>query len=916
MASVETATDMITVKIDGMDVDVPKGTLIIRAAEKAGVYIPRFCDHPLLKPAAACRQCLVEVAMPNRQGVVSKMPKPQPACAMEVSPGMEVYTQRTSEVAKKAQQGVMEFMLINHPLDCPVCDKAGECPLQNQQLEEGRTHSRFADVKRTFEKPVNLSENILLDRDRCILCQRCVRFSDQIAGDPFIQLQGRGGGTPGYANHGLHGSQVGNFDANVLKFAHSDGTQPEPVHNDLSGPQGQPGQKEGYACADVPNAESDIHGHPFNSYFSGNVIQICPVGALTSASYRFRARPFDLVSVPSVAEHDASGSAIRVDYRRGHVVRRMAWEDPEVNEDWITDKDRFAFHWQESARRIHYPLIANSSAVHSASAANDTSLTRTQSTQSDQSAEGFASVSWHEGITAAARGLAGKKVGVLIGGRLPLEDAYAYQKFARRVLGTNDIDFRTRATSEEEEQFLAAAVAGSGRGVTYNDVEHAGHVLAVGLEVEEEIGALFLRLRKGVLAHSTSVSVISAYRTRGTEKLNARFLPAQPGEEAAILDSIAGAANNANNASNSATDPAAGSEPTSAAPALLYKELHDDLCKENSVILVGERAAQTPGALSAAVKLAKRTGARLAWVPRRAGDRGAVDAGALPGLLPGGRLVADPQARADVARVWGVDPAAIVSTPGRNTQQILQACANGELDALLLAGVQLCDLPADYAELALSKAFVVQLETQQTETTNYANVVLPVATPHEKGGTFVNWEGRMRPFGQVLTSTVQADRAVLRDLATAMGVDLGMESLEAVVKEIQQLRLWNGARAHVPHVPPSFIPAAAGQVRLASWKLMLDQGALQTGEENLAATARKPVAVMSLRTAVNAGFNGQGSTDATIAGPRGSITLPAVINDSIPDGVVWVPQNSLGSQIASIGVAAGDAVSLKKAEVA
>ena len=859
MTAVDTATDLITVKVDGQEVAVPKGTLIIRAAEQAGIYIPRFCDHPLLKPAAACRQCLVEVAMPNRDGVVSKMPKPQAACAMTVSPGMEVYTQRSSEVAKKAQQGVMEFMLINHPMDCPVCDKGGECPLQNQQLEEGRTHSRFVDVKRTYPKPVSVSEQVLLDRDRCILCQRCVRFQDQIAGDPFIQLQGRGGGTPGYGIHGLHGSQIGNFDAGVLDFAGSDGEAKECVANDYAGPRGEAGMSAGFAAGPVGNAEADVNGKPFNSYFSGNVIQICPVGALTSASYRFRARPFDLVSVPSVAEHDASGSAIRVDYRRGEVVRRMAWEDPEVNEEWITDKDRFAFRWQQGQDRLRYPRMAGAPAD--------------------------APISWFEAIDAAAAGLKGKKVGVLIGGRLPLEDAYAYSKFARVVLGTNDIDFRTRAGNGEEDAFLGA-IAGSGFGVTYSDVEHAKHVLTVGLEAEEECGALFLRLRKGALNKSTSVSVISAYRTAGTAKMFARFVPAKPAEQAMILDGI---------------QEGVGGE---------LGNIFADLNGDGGVILVGERAARTPGTLSAALRLAQRTGAKLAWVPRRAGDRGAVDAGAMPNLLPGGRPVADSAARVDAAAVWGV--AALPAEPGKRTGEILAAAASGELDALLLAGVSLDDLPAG-AQAALEKAFVVQLEVRDTATAAYADVLLPVAPPSEKGGTFVNWEGRMRPFGQVLTSTFRPDRAVLNDIAAAMGTDLGLASLTDVVNEYAQLREWDGERVAAPSEPASSAVASSGVV-LATWKQMLDAGELQSGEPHLASTARKPVAVLSVATAVNAGFKGGGSM-LTVSGAAGSMELPAVIDDSIPDGMVWVPENAVGASLSQIGVSAGSSVTIKASEV-
>ncbi len=345
---------------------------MIRAAEQIGVQIPRFCDHPLLAPVGACRQCLVDVPdAGNGRG----FPKPQASCTLPVAEGMVVNTQATSEVADKAQQGIMEFLLINHPLDCPVCDKGGECPLQNQAMSNGRGETRFDGVKRTFPKPINISAQVLLDRERCVLCARCTRFSEQIAGDPFIALIERGAL-----------QQVGIYE------------------------------KE-----------------PFESYFSGNTIQICPVGALTSAEYRFRSRPFDLVSSPSVAEHDACGSAIRVDHRRGKVMRRLSGNDPEVNEEWITDKDRFAFRYAQSGDRLTHPMIREDGELRPAS--------------------------WPEAFAVAARGLdAAGATGVLPGGRVTAEDAYAYSKFARVALGTNDVDFRSRPLSAEEADFLAAEV--------------------------------------------------------------------------------------------------------------------------------------------------------------------------------------------------------------------------------------------------------------------------------------------------------------------------------------------------------------------------------------------------------------------------------------------------------------------------
>ena len=458
--------ETVTLTIDGAEVTVPKGTLVIRAAEQIGVQIPRFCDHPLLAPVGACRQCLVEVAMPGPDGEMRTMMgppgrvKPQASCTLTASDGMVVKTQVTSPIADKAQQGVMEQLLINHPLDCPVCDKGGECPLQNQAMSNGRGESRFTENKRTFPKPINISAQVLLDRERCVLCARCTRFSEQIAGDPFIALIERGAL-----------QQVGIYE------------------------------KE-----------------PFESYFSGNTIQICPVGALTSATYRFRARPFDLISTPSVAEHDSCGSAIRVDHRRGKVVRRLAGDDPAVNEEWITDKDRFAFSYTRAEDRLTHPMVRD----------EDTGELRV--------------ASWPEALAVAARGLrdAGQ-VGVLTGGRLTVEDAYAYAKFARVALGTNDIDFRARPHSSEETDFLAGVVAGSGLGVTFGDVERAGTVLLVGLEPEDEAGTLFLRLRKAA-RKGLSVFSVAPFTSRGLLKMHGTLIRTAPGEETSALQSLAAAA--------------------------------------------------------------------------------------------------------------------------------------------------------------------------------------------------------------------------------------------------------------------------------------------------------------------------------------------------------------------------------------
>ncbi|KIF04189.1 NADH-quinone oxidoreductase subunit G, partial [Streptomyces sp. RSD-27] len=448
------AENTVTLTIDGAELSVPKGTLVIRAAEQLGIEIPRFCDPPLLDPAGACRQCIVEVEGQR---------KPMASCTITCTDGMVVRTQLTSETADKAQRGVMELLLINHPLDCPVCDKGGECPLQNQAMSHGNAESRFEGHKRTYEKPVAISTQVLLDRERCVLCARCTRFSQQVAGDPMIELVERG------------------------------------------------------ALQQVGTGEGD----PFESYFSGNTIQICPVGALTSAAYRFRSRPFDLVSSPGVCEHCAGGCATRTDHRRGKVMRRLAAEDPEVNEEWICDKGRFAFRYAQRPDRLTTPLVRGADGV-------------------------LAPASWPEALEAAAAGLtaARGRAGVLTGGRLTVEDAYAYAKFARVVLDTNDIDFRARVHSAEETEFLAASVAGTGKdldgtGVTYASLEAAPAVLLAGIEAEEEAPGVFLRLRKAHRKHGQKTYALAPFATRGLTKAGGTLLAAAPGTEPEWLDALA-----------------------------------------------------------------------------------------------------------------------------------------------------------------------------------------------------------------------------------------------------------------------------------------------------------------------------------------------------------------------------------------
>ncbi|MCX6430025.1 MAG: NADH-quinone oxidoreductase subunit G [Actinobacteria bacterium] len=774
--------DMITVVIDGFEISVPKGTLVIRAAEKLGIQIPRFCDHPLLDPVGACRQCLVDIEINGRA-----FPKPQASCTIPVEPGMIVKTQLTSAVAEKAQRGVMELLLINHPLDCPVCDKGGECPLQNQAMSTGQGESRFEGVKRTFEKPVNISSQVLLDRERCILCARCTRFSDQIAADPFITLNERGAL-----------QQVGIYEK-----------------------------------------------QPFESYFSGNTVQICPVGALTGASYRFRARPFDLVSTPSACEHCASGCSLRTDVRRGKTLRRLAGEDASVNEEWNCDKGRWAFKYVTSAQRLSHPLVRNSSGD-------------------------LQEASWPEALAAAVAGLQGKRTAVLVGGRATVEDSYGYSKFARVALKTNDIDFRNRVTSNEERDFLATAIIKSEP--TYIDIDRADAVLLVGFEPEEESPIVFLRIHKQVRKRGLKVTAIASKLSIGNEKLKANFISVVPG-----------------------TEPA---------------EIKKQELSAKSIILVGERASESSGSLSAVVELALKSGAKIAWIPRRAGERGALSAGAIGNLLPGARPVNNIEARVDLAAAWGVD--SLPSDNGLGSEEIWAAANTGEIEALVVGGVDPMDGEKSHEALsALQKAFVISLEIATSNVTQFADVVFPVAAVVEKSGSFMNWEGRSRAFEAAVDSLQRSDLRILSMLADAMGLPISLPTVKAAAKEIASVGNWDGAGADFIATKPSAPHTLKkNEAILTSWRRLLDEGSLQEGEENLAGTARKTVVVISPKRAKAIGV--VDGDPVCVSNAHGSVVLPVLVEE-IHDDAVWLPRNSRGSHLlATLGVASGAVVSVVK----
>jgi NADH-quinone oxidoreductase subunit G len=760
------APDLVTLTIDGAEVTVPKGTLVIRAAEQVGVEIPRFCDHPLLEPVGACRQCYVEVEGQRKLFT---------SCTTAVAPGMVVKTQNTSDQVREAQVANLEFLLLNHPLDCPICDRGGECPLQDQALAFGPGETRYVEAKRTFAKPLPLSPLVSLDRERCVLCARCTRFCDQISGDRFIELYARG------------------------------------------------------AAEQVSIAA----GEDFASPFSGNTVQICPVGALTSTPYRFVARPFDLSSVDSVCPHCSAGCNVKVDVRRGEVVRQLARDNLEVNDAWLCDKGRYAFRFPDAPERITTPLVRD---------------------------HGLEPASFGEAFSRIAGWATGGRVAFLTGGRLMDEDYYALSKLARTVFGTNDLDHRRDAGGGTVE---AIAAAGPGA-VTYRDVERAKVILVAGLDAEQEVPILHLRLRKAA-SRGARIVVLHPRRTRLHDV--AEHVLVAPGAEAAALVDGAGIADAL----------------TEAGPA--------------AVVIAGPRLADQPGAVEAAHALAARTGARFAYVTRRANDRGALAAGVHPALLPGGRRFSEADERAQVEAVWG--PVMSVEE-GRGTMAILEACVAHQIDVLFCIGADpLRDVPdAALARRALQNVphLVVQgLELASLEP--YADVFLPAAAFLEKEGHVTTWEGRgqrLRPV-RGAAGISQADWEIFTGLALVMGGDLGWESLEELQAELGGL-LAPRESGGTP-VLPSPVPAARqpgdGELALFTYPLLVDEGRLsERADELKAAMEQEPFVEVHPQDARSLGL--QDGTSVVVRCEAGEAELPLRVTPTVAPGAAFVPFNQPG----------------------
>jgi NADH-quinone oxidoreductase subunit G len=669
----------ITIKLDGREVPAREGEVIIAAAERAGVYIPRFCYHPRMKPVGMCRMCLVDVTGPRGPMLV-------PACFIEVADGQEIFTD--TDRVKKAQDGVLEFLLVNHPLDCPVCDKGGECPLQDQTLTFGPGETRFVEEKRHFEKPIPLSDLVLLDRERCIQCARCTRFADEIAGDPLIDFFNRG---------------------------------------------------ERTEVATYPN-------HPFASYFSGNTVQICPVGALTATPYRFRARPWDLEQVESTCTVCAVGCRMAVQSSANKLTRYIGLDSDPVNQSWLCDKGRFSFEAVNSGARLTSPQVRKSGELIDAS--------------------------WGEALDAAATAIRDARdrfgpgaVAVLGGARLANEDAYAWAKLAKGVVGTDNVD------AQLGDGLPAELVLGLPR-ATIDDACRAPAVVLLGPDLKEELPVLYLRLRAAAVDHGVPLIEISP-RASGLSRYVRARVDYRPGEAAAVAHALVhGSDADVGLATKATIDAARGF-----------------LSQPGVVIVAGRPSLAEPAdsvAQAIGILAAGLPEARILPALRRGNVLGALDMGLAPGILPG-RVTLD-AGRHWFDQEWGVVPEA----RGADALGILRAAAEGKIQALVLLGADpLADVPdRELARRALSGAgTVIAVDVFPTGSLEHADVVLPAAAFAERPGTTTNIEGRVTRLGQKLVPPGVAwpDWMIAAELAARLGGGFSSETIDDLTDEIQRL---------------------------------------------------------------------------------------------------------------------------------
>jgi NADH-quinone oxidoreductase subunit G len=794
-APTETPPDpnAVAITVNGRAVTARKGELVIAAAERAGEYIPRFCYHPRMSSVGMCRQCLVEID-------TGRGPALQPSCMITVAPDMAVTTD--SPIALRAQEGILELLLANHPLDCPVCDKGGECPLQDQAFSHGPGESRYVEEKRHFEKPIPLSEHVLLDRERCILCDRCTRFADEVAGDKLIHFIDRGNAT-----------QVNTFP-----------------------------------------------GDPFSSYFAGNTVQICPVGALTAKPYRFKARPWDLKEVTSTCTGCASGCRISVHSSRDELLRVQGVDVESVNHGWLCDKGRFSFQHVDDEGRLGAPLVRT--AEGGAKLGSD-----------------YGELPWNSAMALAkelfehALEVGGPaSIGIVGGARLTNESAFAWAQLAD-ALGVQRRDAQLGDGLPPEILGLPRA--------TINDAASAATVIVVGPDLKEELGVLYLRLRG---------AVDNGYR--GNQPKLIEIAPKFTGLTPYAWRSA---------------QPKPGT--TSDIAALLGDPAVTDQLATGPVVVVagrGNLAASEDASLGAlqAVLAALPAGADVKVLPalRRGNVVGALQLGLAP-ATPDQSTTATLQAAADgkleLLVLLGADP--------------LSDCPDGDLAGRGLAGARrvlaldtFLTPSSRQADLVLPVAAFGEQNGTTTNIEGRVARVVPSVTVH--GTARPDWMiaadlGRLLGHDVFSSPAFTSAAGLTSQIAATVPAYAGVTP--EALHDVEGVLAVRGdvGRGTLPEPVAAEPPPNSYDFRLVVSRKLYDLAVATQHAPALAGLAIGAGAHVHPHDLDRVGV--PSGTDVSVIGPEGSVVLPLIADASVARGTLWAPFNQPGASISAVVASTG-----------
>jgi NADH-quinone oxidoreductase chain G len=836
-------TELVTLTIDDRQVTVPKGTLVVDAAAKVGIEIPIFCSHPKLDPVACCRMCLVEISGPRGMTL-------QTACSVPVAQDMVVRT-NTPQV-KEVQEANLAFILLNHPLDCPICDKGGECPLQDQTMRFGPGLSQLVEPKRTKNKNYLISDTIVLDQERCILCWRCIRYLEEWEDKPQLALFQRGGET----------------------------------------------------LIDIQD------GKPVDAKTSGNIIDICPVGALTNRVARFAFRPWEIERTPSICTQCSMGCNLRIDTRTHKLRRVIGRENMQVNDQWICDKGRFANAWVNHEERLTTPLVRKNGELQPASWSEALGLV----------ADRLQAIKQRHGADA---------IGAIGSAKLSNESNYLLQRFMRQLIGTNNIDHRDGGDVAALPTGVPA-LADVMKPQYGPDPKH-DVILLVGVDPSEEMPVLDLHLKRAVRRGKATLAIVHPRRIELT-RYNGPFLQANPGTEVALLNGLLRALTEAKEDTSSDAHQLVASvkmQEVEKVCGVAAEEINKAAATlagaQNPLILYGPMVARGEAGVQvrqALINLALYLGKpeNLAYVGLEANSQGCRDVGLLPDRLPGHAALDDPTANELLSRLWGCT---LPTRAGKTYKQMLDA-AGGDIKALYIMGANPASERPTWAEQLDKLEFLVVQELFLTETAAKADVVLPAVSWAEQDGTFTNLERRMQRAPKALGnphSKAAPDWMILDHLATYFDAQWGHANAQAVTAEITQAApIYNGLTwealgdqglqwnpAEHSYVRPDMryasavqpeLPESESGLRLVTGTVLYDGGdlfRLTKQMKNMAFGAE-----VRLNPADGEKLGVTEGESVTVRNTYGALELTVKFDATVKLGVAWIPESLPGAPVGAL----------------